>query len=335
MIKIVSKKHPMKTTNVNLEKPIFIIGVGRSGTTLLMTMLNAHSRICFPPEATFLHRYLCRPKAHKKIKKDKSQLFNLLNEDSNFKRLKMKAEDVLDNMNNDWNLKGYYLNMLRKYAISKRKNFIGDKYPRNLELLPEMKYLFPNAYIIHIIRDPRDVIASRLKTWWGQRRNFISHIGITREMLKLASEQGRKLFGERYYELRYEDLLTNTEIKLKEICEKIGVPYEKNMLNFKKSASEIVQEEELAHKAYNLKPLIHNNVSKWKKELSHIEIILIEAGCGSNIKKYGYQKKYKSLPTIFVPLNIIYIFFGQLFRIYQKIRFKRLLKYPSFNSNID
>jgi hypothetical protein len=318
----------------NLRKIIFIIGVGRSGTTLLMTMLNAHSEICFPPETTFLHRYICNPKIHRIIeKKNQSFFHSLLNKDTNFKRIGMKPEHIISNLSFNMDLKKIYLNMLNKYAASKNKSIIGDKYPRNLELLPEMKFLFPDAYIIHIIRDPRDVIASRLKTWWGQRRNFISHVGITREMLKLASEQGRKLYGERYHELRYEDLLSDPEKELIEVCKKIGVSYEKKMLNFQESASQIVQKEELAHKRNNLKPLIRNNIEKWKKDLSLLKVVLIEAGCRRNMKTYRYEKKYEIFSLFFLLFNFIYIIFGQFFRIYQKFRFIRLSKCSTYKND--
>ncbi|MHA1384508.1 MAG: sulfotransferase family protein [Candidatus Helarchaeota archaeon] len=321
----------MKVEEVNLNRIIFIIGVGRSGTTLLMSTLNAHSRICFPPETMFLKHYLCRPKVHKIFAKDKRRFFNLLNKDSNFKRLGMKAENIIESLNNEFSLKEYYQTMLGKYASAKNKILVGDKYPRNLELLPEIKYLFPDAIIIHIIRDPRDVILSRMKTWWGVRRNLIAHIGITREMLKLASEQGRKLFNKNYYELRYEDLLKNPEDKLQDICNLLEINYEPNMLNFQKSASEIIQKDELSFKARNLESLIRNNTNKWKKEMNKFKVILIESGCRSNMKKYNYSLKYDLLSIIFMPINTIYILFRIIFRIHQKIRFFKLSKYSSFS----
>lgn len=321
----------MEIKGINIEQPIFVIGIGRSGTTLLTTMLNAHSNICFPPEAMLLKHYVCRPRIHKIFIQHKRKFFNLLDKDSSFNSLGMKAKRIMRNKNN-FGLKEYYQAMLTKYAKSKNKSLVGDTYPRNMEILPEIRYLFPNAYIIHIIRDPRDIIASKLKTWWGQRRSLISHIGITREILSLAVEQGHKLFDQNYYELRYEDLLSNPKKKLHEICKVIGVDYEENMLNFQRSASEIIQTYEMNFKSYNLKPLVRNNTQKWKKDLNRFSVVLIESGCGTNMKNYNYQLNYNLLSIFFRPLNIIYFLFGRWFRIYQEIRLKRLLTFSSFSN---
>jgi hypothetical protein len=50
------------------EKFVFIVGVGRSGTSLLHSMLNAHTRVCFPPEINFIRRFLATPQLEETLR---------------------------------------------------------------------------------------------------------------------------------------------------------------------------------------------------------------------------------------------------------------------------
>jgi len=319
---------------------VFIVGVGRSGTTLLMTMLNAHPDIVFPPEFMFLKHYICNLPLHKKMFKNViSALREKLSKDSEIKRLGVNIEKILQRnieKYGHFTMDDLFLDILNSYIKKngEKAKLVGTKYPRNIELLPEIKYLFPNAYIIHIIRDPRDTISSRLKCEWSKNKPFLYHCGVYNEILKLGSFEGNKLFENRYHEIRYEDLLDNPELEMKKICKTLNIEYYSEMLDFQNSAKEIVQKDELSFKYNNLKPLIKTNKDKWKNTLDNSKVNFIENICSDIMKKYNYKRVSRN-NLIFYPFRIFYSLLRYFFLIYKKRRFSLLKKSKFFKRKSD
>ena len=145
---------------------IFIIGVGRSGTSLLQSMLNAHSKVHFLKENQILRNILSG-----NIRENLSgeNLYEDLVRKTNLGRLKIKKKDLdLSNALNAYDS-----------IISLQKNsdrnlvFIGDKDPRNIDYIEKIQSKYPKSKIITLIRDPRSVVASRLKAKWSKKYLFI------------------------------------------------------------------------------------------------------------------------------------------------------------------
>ena len=190
---------------------IAIVGVGRSGTTLLMSMLNAHPEIAFPPEFHYINQHLAR-KPNAPIEEAISRLQN----DSRFQRLQIDLEDVIRPFRGGqlFSMAELYKAILRYYATAQNVNIIGDKAPKYVEYLPTIKQIFPDAKIIHLIRDPRDVYLSRTKAdWSAERTDVLQHLAY-RAQYDLGCHQGEKLFGNNYIPIQYENLLTQPETEL-------------------------------------------------------------------------------------------------------------------------
>ena len=96
---------------MNNFKPIFIIGVGRSGTSLLQSMLNAHKDISFPPETHFIRYYLIKKYNYDNVK-------NKLLEDENLKKLNL---DLIELVNASNSLRDFYVSLLKSYINRKNK----------------------------------------------------------------------------------------------------------------------------------------------------------------------------------------------------------------------
>ena len=99
-------------------KKLFIVGVGRSGTTLLQSMLNAHPEICFTPETHFVKRYLVPHLSGNKCF-SKANLIQSLAEDKYFSRLDVPLNDVIEKL--DTIIKNQEL-ILKHLKIEKKKN---------------------------------------------------------------------------------------------------------------------------------------------------------------------------------------------------------------------
>lgn len=259
-------------------KPIFIVGVGRSGTSLLQSMLNAHKDISFPPETHFIRYYL--------IKKNKfNNVKDKLLEDENLKKLNI---DLIELVNNSSTLRDFYVSLLKKYINLKDKRFVGDKDPKNVESLKVIKENFPNSTIIHIYRDPRAVIASRIKAKWSMNRPFWQQLLAYKTQLTYGRDVGGRLF-ENYLEIKYEDLLSHPERELSKITKKLGLNFDSGMLEYYKKADEVIVGEEKDWKKNLYRPIMNENIEKWKNELSATQIKTIEVVLEKEMKTLGYE----------------------------------------------
>lgn len=277
------------------EKFVFIVGVGRSGTSLLHSMLNAHTRVCFPPEINFIRRFLATRHLEETLQRHGVEsIVHQLVGDDHVSRLGLSSEEVtqaIHEMGPAFSAAGLYQRLLRRYA-DKRGGaiWLGDKDPRTVEYLAILKRHFPDAVILHIIRDPRDVLVSKKKAAWSRDHPSIYHIFANRVQLKLGRQQGRELFGQRYFEFSYRELLLWPEELLRKICRLMEIEYEQGMMDFVESSRELVAEEEMQWKKETLGPLLGANRGKWLRGLSEWEILLTELTCREALDWIGYKR---------------------------------------------
>ena len=184
-----------------------------------------------------------------------------------------------------------YLRLLRAYAETRgRPAWLGDKDPRCVELLPLIRRDFPSAHVLHAIRDPRDVLASKKKAAWARGHSTLHHILANRTQLKIGRALGPRLFADRYLEVIYEQLLAEPASVLQSICERLGIPFDPAMLEFADSSRELVAEDELAWKKETLGPLLASNTGKWESVLTPWEVALTERTCGEAFDAVGYAR---------------------------------------------
>jgi len=270
---------------------LFIVGVGRSGTSLLMSMLNAHPEISFPPETGLLRRYgFSRPKS-----KTPGEVRGELDQDKNFGRLELQQEEVLSHFSvtfSEVDGLSLYKEIMRQYFEEQDNcpELIGDKDPKLIEYLPDIHDKFPSAKVIHIIRDPRDVYLSRRKAEWSSGRGWFLQAFTYRIQYKLSRKWGRELLGENYYEVQYEDLLTRPEQNLRRLTDFLELEYNTAMLEFGDKAENLVAKDEEDWKENVTGPLLKDNYDKWKYQLKINEVYRIEEICSQPFREGLYQR---------------------------------------------
>lgn len=309
----------------NIREPFFIVGVGRSGTTLLQSMMNAHPEICFPPEIHFVCKYIANRRAHRIFNAGGLDLLaKHLRDDKYVKQLGVDINKALEPFylrQQRFSFANLFKQILCLYGNRKGKSRIGEKDPKNLEYLSEIKKAFPEAHIIHLIRDPRDVVVSRQKANWSKNRSFFAHVFACREQLKICRSKGIKLFKERYHEIFYENLIAEPEGTLKKLCDRIGVKYNGAMLNFQKAAREIVRQDEMQWKGECLGPLLSSNTRQWEQSLKRWQVLFIEVNCSHAFSSLGYKKSglkpedSKFLIISFKLISMLYSLLGVMYRI--------------------
>ena len=236
------------------NKPIFIVGCPRSGTTLLRVILDSHPNICSGPET---HLIVPINNLYNYTTKNWMLLepFGLKKEE--FER---KISEVLSVFTEN-------------YTTLKNKKRWAEKTPNNIFYLDFIYKIFPNCQIINIIRDGRDVVTS-LKN----RRGFTVEPYIIRkwnQSIRLTLKY-RELFDKNtYYEVRYEDLVTNPEVELKKIMRFLQEEWTPVLLNHNKvehdywfKDKKISKNDSKIGKNINRhspsRPIFNQSIGKWK-----------------------------------------------------------------------
>jgi hypothetical protein len=301
---------------------IFVVGVGRSGTSLLQSMLNAHSNVAFMPETHFFRNYITSRKTKNNLEKEGFvRVLGHLKEDPNFSMIQSVLREIEETATDtEINLEDLQKNIWKLYLEQKQKKIIGEKDPRNIDYIPKIHKFFPDSKLIHLIRDPREVVLSRTKAAWSSHRPYWMHALIYKAQITRGIKKARTYFPENYYEMFYEDLVNQPEAELRKLCAFLEIDYDKNMLDFKHSANELIKESEVSWKKETLGPLLKKNTEKWKRELTNQQLFVIETICRKELKQWNYRfsdqhqrKSWKKFPQM-VFLNILSIAFRLIYR---------------------
>lgn len=220
----------------------FVVGVPRSGTTLLRLMLDAHPDLAIPAETHFLPNLIKRWNELAAGGASAAELaeatFELIVGHPRWPELgidprALRAQlDAAAPLALDGALRATGLAV----AAAAGKPRWGDKTPGYLVSMPELQAALPEARFIHLIRDGRDVALSLLERSWGPgdleaaARRWSRRITIARRDAPRLAEGG-------YREIRYEDLVTRTEDVLRELCDFIELRFAPEMLAYHRGAA--------------------------------------------------------------------------------------------------
>ncbi|HVC69147.1 MAG TPA: sulfotransferase [Acidimicrobiales bacterium] len=188
--------------------PIFVVGCPRSGTTLLRVILDSHPSISCGPESRFLW-------GMKGI------------EERNWSTLSGFGLSL-----DEWhaNVRSLFEAFHRRYAEHQHKARWADKSPDYALMLDYIDTLYPDALIVHIVRDPRDVIDA-WRRFYGPKsvvRAARSWVRYVRSAHEFAADHGQN----RVIELRYEDLVSDPEKTLRTLFGFLGEPWDDGVLHF-------------------------------------------------------------------------------------------------------
>ncbi|TWU37648.1 Sulfotransferase domain protein [Novipirellula aureliae] len=275
------------TSKLISSQKIFIVGVGRSGTSLLQSMLAAHSQIGFLPETGFFRRFIASRKGE--VVSGESFRSKLL-DDKKLQRIESLIEHVnaADSKNPALT---FYESLFRAFP---GKACVGDKDPKCIEFLPAIGAIWPDAKILHIVRDPRDVLCSKKKAAWSKGRSLFFYLLAGRSQLLLAKKAEACLLESQLFQIHYEHLIDSPEDALKPICDWLGVRFELDMLEFASAAKKLVANDELEWKKETFGPLLKDNANKWMSELTAFEIYATELSIFSAMDSIPYEKSLKS-----------------------------------------
>ncbi|MFC3984189.1 sulfotransferase family protein [Streptosporangium jomthongense] len=274
------------------DRPIFVIGCPRSGTTMLQLMLHSHPRIAVPPETRFVvpgyYRRLAFGNLREQVNRRRLARWIVGDKDTKFKELRLDGDKLVEDIVMGPPTLGSALGIaFRSYAEQYGKSRWGDKRPSYFHHVDLLLRLFPDAQFVHLIRDGRDCVASLKEMPWYTKDVFHA-VTNWAEAIDYGRRHARNLPADTYYELRYEDLTAYPETELSKLCDFLGEEYDPAM-------SEPYHVGRLAipqHKVWHSNT--HGDVTtaragSWRNRLEPWEISLCETVLGERLTANGYE----------------------------------------------
>lgn len=286
-----------------MDRPIFIIGCGRSGTTLLREIMNQAPDLFILRESGFIPELYKERKKYGRFSTDEAReefiddlkTFERTSRDTAFDIFEMsesKARMILEEVS-PTNFAGAVSALYSATALQKGGEIWGDKTPLYTSHIDLIKEVYPSAKIIHIIRDPRDVSKSIKKAGWSLTLKGAARIW--KKQIRKGLE-GRQLDEDSYYEIKYESLLISPRTELKKLFGWLDISYPEDLVDrYEKSGAKIDSKFENLHQNIG-RPIQKSRAFSWKKNMKKADIAIIEKVAETEIKRTEYEITGYNIP---------------------------------------
>lgn len=280
---------------------LFIVGVPRSGTTLLRLMCDAHPDLSIPPEMSFIPAVTdLRGRGDKLRGAFLDAVTGMATwQDANIERAEF--EDALGEFEPFTVAEGVRA-FYRIYARRFGKSRWGDKTPAYCLHMDRIEKLLPEARFVHIIRDGRDVALSLRGLWFSPGDSIEELANLWRSWIMTARRLGRR--RRHYMEVRYEELIEDAPGVLRRVCDFVELPYDTRMERYYESAGVrldevntmyrsdgtllITKEERLYNQRFTTKPPERARVSRWRNEMDAETRAGFARVAGDLLEELGY-----------------------------------------------
>ncbi len=265
------------------RKLLFIVGFPRSGTTWLRALLAAHPAVAALEAESYLFDdlYLGHLDASWQAERALAAAGG-----KPFALSAMLSEAEFDEL-----LRAFASSVLARVAQARPESgLVVEKTPTHARFAPLILRLFPEAYFLHIIRDPREVYCSTRAAARGWGRFWASQdaVDVTRRWdLLLREALAIASLTPRYRQLRYEDLLADTPGGLAGLLAWLDLDHHAPLC---RSIAEACSLESLRHRwSHNPAFFRRGAAAGWRDELVRSEIALVEFIAGARMQALGYE----------------------------------------------
>lgn len=273
----------------------FIVGVGRSGTTLLRSMLDAHGDLAVVHESRFVGWMAQNRRRYERDGAFSADRFlaDLLDERSGIpSRLAVWGVPprtiraaVVDTAPVD--LAAAVRALYATYAAHRGKPRYADKTPGYLSCMPALGRLFPEARFVHLVRDGRNVALSMLDVDFGGV-NVAHAAWLWSRRVRAAQVAGADLGPARYLVVRYEDLIDEPARVLAPICDFLGLRFDPQMLRYLEQPDRVV--EGLGQQRHHrlLRRPMTIGPRDWRSQMHPAAVRRFESVAGDTLVDFGY-----------------------------------------------
>jgi hypothetical protein len=267
--------------------PVLVLGVRRSGTTLLRVMLDRHSELAVPDESYFVPQLADRHFRHV----DPDEFVDDLRRIDTLAEWDVPLDKVRARLTERMPIGAAIATVYAVYADERGKPRWGDKTPMYMQNLRLLERLFPDALFVHLIRDGRDAAMSFLSMpaglmteTWMQPRTVAGFACQWRTEVKAAQRLGRRVGDERYLEVRYEDLVGDVEPVLRKVSAFARLPYEPTMADYAGNVDVSAKPHQ-----QSLKRPPTAGLRDWRLQMSPEDVGAFDQVAGDLLAELGYE----------------------------------------------
>jgi protein-tyrosine sulfotransferase len=295
--RLIFERYPLADKFDSLScDPLFIISSGRSGTTLMRSMLAASGEIAIPAETQIIHILAAKfpilfglgwKELSHAIIADFESTSNFSLWETNLAPAYKRTEEI---PTKERSLARIIDEVFKTYTSEKfpEAKQWGDQSPIHTFSLPYIQKVFPKARYIHMLRDGRDVISSyMIKRNTNQSHDLNEAIYRWKTSIKRTKELKKSIPSNRYLEVRYEDLVRQPEEELRRVSQFLGIEYTSKMLDYWKMPTTIENKYYSFHANLG-KPVFPSSIGKWKERLSEEQQVFILKNITPELKSLGY-----------------------------------------------
>lgn len=255
------------------SKIVFLVGCSRSGTTLLQSLLAAHPEVVSFPESKFFWyavplfeaKRLRFGIASRRLKPELKKFF----QEIGYPEYRLGLPVLPATVGQYTRL---FFNLMDQITQSQGRKVFLEKTPEHLRYLDYIERLLPNAKIIHILRDGKDVIASlydlskRYPNRWGLGYDsldtcidyWIQSVEISRKYTQ----------NQNHFIVRYDHLTSQPEYCLRELFRFIGLDFQESILyNYQQVGEKLIREQEKDYKIKVCEPIQEQSLGKFSTVL--------------------------------------------------------------------
>ncbi len=272
------------------DQLFMIIGMGRSGTSLLQAMLSSHPEVMIPNETQF-YTVIARKREHRGDLSDPDRYRRAVD----YVLMTRQVEQMEVDGDTVRALSGagapswdtIFLALLTAYALKHGAGRVGEKSPGHLLHVGHLKDALPRVRFIQMVRDPRGTINSLRRAPFGTR-SIMMGVASWRRSYDLQTQWHAALGDQRSHFVTYESLVRDPQSTLERLCAFLDLAFDPQMLDHHERSVAGFGSWQHGHMQNTLKPVFTSSIEKWRDQMHPAQIAMIETELATQMEDLGY-----------------------------------------------
>ena len=272
------------------DAPFFVVGNDRSGTTLLRLVLDRSAEAAVPPESMFLLDFASVRRSGGLENPDNAARFAAAVWSHPRVRLwELGGEPpaVPPGLSHAEAYRFAVEAPYRAYARREGKERFGDKTPAYLHAVAELLAIWPDARVVVLVRDARDVALSIAKLPFGPNNAYAAAAWWARGVRVGLAAQRR--YPQQVLTVRYEDLVADPEATVRAVCAHVRLGYNSEMLAIERAGPGKIVSEQAAWYTGVSSPISTAASGRWRTTMSEEDRRVVVAVAGPELEQLGYE----------------------------------------------
>lgn len=250
-------------------------------------MLSSSPRLYIPPESDFFPRFFGKNPHRELSEREAQAILDMIFGEYRLVKEWQSERLMVAELDRPITPSSLLHHLYQRYAEQHGAVRWGDKTPVYTSYIPLLLDLFPNAKIIHLVRDGRDVALSMVKKWGARKRHVDLFFGAMkwRERLESAEKAATPLSSTTYLKLYYEQLIADPETHLRTICTFLDEPFFPEMAQPQQLAQTVLKHDTF-HAA--VRQPVRPKQKTWRDTMPDRDVRLVQHIAGRMLRQQGY-----------------------------------------------